>query len=225
MDETAVHLALRNRAKTLVVRTTGVAALGQTVSGFTRTLGSFATDGFVVGMEITPIGFPSNVLGTVSAVTANLLSVTGVRTAVAEAGARSLSALLPARRGWEGIPVTPVTGEAYLIEEFSPSSSNLRSLTASSGTLEDFGDYFLTWYMPTTVDTIPGIGVNALRKSVKALKDLFPAGLTLAVGDGTFVRVRTKPAPATGQVVPLIGWSALQLKIPWRVLSSNAVIT
>lgn len=225
MDESAVSLALRNRARTLVVKTTGLTNLEQTATGFKRSAGSFAADGFIVGMEVTPVGFPANVLGSVEAVSATDLTVAGgVRTAVVEGPNRSVSVLLPGIQGWEGRPITPKAGEHYLVEEFSPSTSDLRTGMASAGTLEDLGDYFLTWYMPTTIGNINGVGVKALRMSVKALKDLFPAGLVLAVGDGTFVRVRTKPAPATAQVVPLNGWSALQLKVPWRVLSQNAVI-
>lgn len=220
MDEDAVHLALRARAYGLSVRTTGVTDLAQTATGFTRSAGSFETDGFLVGMEITPSGFPSNVVGSVYSVTPGEIKVTGVRAVVAEAPGRSLTVGLPGMQSWEGIKITPVTGTHYLVEEFAPGPSNRRSGNVSGGMMHDIGDYYITWYMPLSVQNVPSIGSKALRKCVSALKDRYTAGLSLPAGTD-FVNIQSKPAPSTGQIVPLNGWLALQLKVPWQVFWTN----
>ena len=72
IDHLAALLALRGRALTLSVATTGSTSLSATTTGYARAAGSFITDGLVVGAEITASGFTTpanNGQGVVTAVT------------------------------------------------------------------------------------------------------------------------------------------------------------
>lgn len=236
----AAHLALRSRAASLTICTTGSAALAATATGFTRSVGSFLTDGFALGMEVISSGFSTpanNGVGVVTAATATAMTVSmfvltivnGAQSVArpatvveAEAAGRTIAARLPSMRGYENMPLAPVPGIPYVIEEYSPSNSTLLTCPAQNGFVEETGDYFLTWYGVTALGNIPGIGSTALRTSVDALKALFAPGTFLAAGTDK-VRVRENPAPQTGQIVPLAGWAALQLKVPWWALTLNTV--
>lgn len=191
-------------------------------SAFTRAAGSFLTDGFVVGMEVTPAAFGVNGLGVVTAVTATDLSLTGMRVAEVAASGRTLSVGLPALRAYENIPFTPISGRPYIAEEYSPSTLRVKTTPVRLGRTEETGDYFLTWYGVTAVAGIPGVGTAALRKSVDALALLFAPGTDLIAG-AHVLTVREDIGPQAGQVIPLTGFAALQLKIPWRAQSRNVV--
>lgn len=221
-DHYAIHLALRNRALSLVVATTGSMSLSQTTTGFARATGSFVTDGFEVGMEIVPAGFPANVLGIVTAASALTIDVTGTRSVAPADVGRSLTVGLPTLREFENVLFAPVPGRPYIAEEYSPSTSEMITGTANGGAMEETGDYFLTWYGISTVGSVPGVGTKALRKSVNALMALYAPGTNLTAGSNV-VSVRPKPAPQTGQIIPLTGWAALQLKVPWWVRSRNVI--
>jgi hypothetical protein len=222
IDHDAAHQALRNRALALTVATTGSASLAQTATGFTRSSGSFVTEGFLIGMEVVPTGFAVNTPGIVTNVVALTLTVTGSRSAEAEAGARTLAVGFPPLVGFEGVPFTPIVGRPYATEEYSPSTSRLLTAPASSGIVEETGDYFITWYGVIAAGLIPGVGKKAIRKSVDALKLLFAPGTRITAGSDV-LRVRGEPAPQTGQIIPLTSWSALQLKIPWRAETTNLI--
>ena len=235
IDHTAATLALRNRALTLSVATTGSTTLAATTTGFTRAAGSFITDGFVVGMEILAAGFSTaanNGNGVVTSVAAGTLlvdaytvtlGVTGytvaARTLATEAAAagRTISVGLPAMRAWENTALTPVAGKPYLEEDYVPATERLFTSPAASGMVEETGLYVLKWY------GLSGKGISALRKSVHALKLLYTPGTKLTAGSHT-VRVRADAATQTGQIIPLTGGMAvLVLPVPWLALSNNAI--
>jgi hypothetical protein len=212
-----VHLALRNRARSLVVATTGPISLSATATGYHRAAGSFEADNFEVGMEIVPAGFASNIVDTLIGVTATDLTTKNPRGVEAVAGARTISVGLPVLRALENDPTfTPTVGRPYFNEDFVPGTSTL-SGSRRGGYVYDNGLYVAKWY------GLSGVGVSALRKSVDALKALFAPGTALTAGTAT-VRVLPKPAPQTGQIIPLTnGWSALVLTISWEVESINAI--
>ena len=237
----AATLALRNRALSLTVCTTGSVTLSVTTTGYARADGgSFVTDGFVVGMEILAAGFTApgdNGNGIITALTATAMAVdaytvtlgpTGytvaARTLVTEAAAaaRTISVKLPALRAFENVALTPVAGRPYITEEFIPATAELVTFPAQGGRMAETGLYVLTWYGLVAVAGIPGIGVSSLRKSVDALKLLYAPGTTLAVGSDT-LHVRGDTAVRTGQIIPLAGWAALQLTVPWRARSVNTI--
>lgn len=222
IDHDAAHQAMRNRALSVVVATTGAAALAQTTTGFTRSIGSFVTEGFLVGMEVVPTGFAVNTAGVITAVTALALTVTGARVAEAEAGGRTLTVGFPPLAAFEGVPFTPQVGRWYAIEEYSPSTSELTTSPARNGITSETGDYFVTMYGVIAAGPIPGVGKRAIRKVVDALKARFAPGTTIAAG-AHFLRVRDKPGPQTGQIITLETHLALQLKVPWIAESTNSI--
>lgn len=215
-DLAAVHLALRNRALAVSVATTGATTLSATATGYARAAGSFVTDGFKVGMEITPTGFTSNPVDVLDAVAALALTTKSARSVEAAAGGRTIAALFPALRSFENAALTPVTGRHFIEEDFVPATHRLLSGPANGGEVVEEGEYFLKWY------GIPGSGISALRKSVDALKARFTPGTNLTAGSHT-VRVRGEVGPQTGQIIPLTNHAVLVLRIPWQVYSLNVI--
>jgi hypothetical protein len=74
--------------------TTGTVSLSATATGYARTAGSFVTDGFAVGQQVTASGFTNsanNGSSVVSAVTATALTVTKTPVTAAEATAAGRS--------------------------------------------------------------------------------------------------------------------------------------
>lgn len=215
-DMTLAQLALRERAKTLVVCTTGVLALAATATGFTRAAGSFVTDGFVAGLELLPSGFADNAIGTIKDVTPLAITLRAPRAAEAVAAGRSLVAGLPELRKWDNVEFAPPVGRVYLEEEFVEGTSTVRSLPADGGVLDDTGLYLLRWY------GLANTGMRSLRDPMKALRKLFKPNTTLPLSDGTTVRVRTDSSPTVSGIRPgAPGWSMISIAIPWRLLSLN----
>ena len=136
LNHLAIQRACRARLATMVVATTGVTSLSATATGYARVAGSFATDGFEVGVEVRGSGFANAVNNGVSvvtrvaplALTVSPVVVTianGVRTVtrpatVAEgvAGGRSLTVGLPAFAAYENVAFTPETGVPYWDEQY-----------------------------------------------------------------------------------------------------------
>jgi len=96
-------LSFRTRARTLSVCTTGTMSLAATATGYTRSSGSFLTDGFAPGMELTPTGFVDNPASTILSVVAGAIVVNDARAVEADAGTRSLTVGLPTLRVTENI--------------------------------------------------------------------------------------------------------------------------
>lgn len=216
IDLLAAHLALRNRALAFAGPATGTMALAATADGYSRATGSFVTDGFQVGMEITPAGFATNTVDTIKSVTATNLYTVKARAVEVSAGSRSISVGLPALRAWEGDVFTPTIGRQYIDEDFSQDTSVLLG-ARDGGQVQEQGLYVLKWYGLT------GYGMAGLRKSVDTLKLLFAPGTSLTAGSNV-VRVRTDIAPNTGGLVHLAsGYSVLVLTVPWWSLTTNAI--
>src|SRR5690242_4314615 len=99
IDTLSAQLAFRNRALgTTTFPATGTTTLDATATGYHRSSGSFVTDGFYAGMEITPVGFSVNTVDTIKAVTATDLTTVNGRAVEVSAGSRSISATFPALR-------------------------------------------------------------------------------------------------------------------------------
>jgi hypothetical protein len=217
IDTFTAQLALRSRATTLVVATTGSTTLSATATGFARTAGSFITDGFVQGMEILPSGFFVNTRAVITNVTALALTIDGTRSAEGPTSGRTLVAGLPETRAFENRETKPIAGKPYIEESFQSATMTLRSFPAQGGSLEETGLYVITWY------GVPNQDVGAIRKSVDALKALFAPGTEIMVGTGV-IRVRSDFGPSSGQLVRTeSGHMACQLIIPWRAESTNTV--
>lgn len=217
IDHTSATLAFRNRALGLSVCTTGSTTLAATTTGYSRASGSFVTDGFAPGMELTPTGFATNTVDVITAVTTLTLTTANARTAEASASGRTIAVSLPATRAWENIGVAPTEGRPWIEEDYVPATNTLVTLPASSGTLEETGLYVLKWY------GLERYGVTAIRKGVDALKALFAPGTTLTAGSD-IVRVRTDTSVRAGQILPQgDGWAVCVLTVPWKTRTTNAI--
>lgn len=217
LDHELAQRAIEHRIQTVVVATTGSVTLAATATGYSRSSGSFVTDGFAAGMEITPSGFAANAICVVTAVSALTLTVEPAP-AVQSAGAgRTLSANLPAIQDWGNVDIGTIpTGRPFIEAEYVPSPAQVLTIPAQGGVVEEFGLYVLRWYSPANV------GDLALTRSAQALLALFLPGYTLALSDGTSLRWRENPAPWRGQVrLDTSGRALVVCTIPWRLYSTN----
>jgi hypothetical protein len=221
IDLEAVKLALRNRARALLVATTGAASLSATSTGFARLAGSFAADGFAEGEEFVAAGFGvagNNGPRVISNVQPLLVTTTTAPVTEAAAGGRSLVVGLPQTRSWENKAVPRLAGRPYVDENFVPATHALTAGPAQGGFITETGLYVITWFGLENADT------GGINKPMNALKALFAPGTVLLASDGTRVRIRGDVAPQSGQIIPqLNGWAANQLRIPWLAQSLNVI--
>jgi len=214
---TDLQIALRARALTLSVATTGSATLVATATGYTRASGSFVTDGFVAGMEILPAGFTTNTPRVIQSVAAGTLVVRGSVTPESSGASRSLTCGLPSLRGWDNQRVTLIADRWAVEEEFIQQPGRLRTFPAASGQMELRGLYILRVYV------VQGPGLAAGRRWADALLELFLPESTLAVTGGDTVRIRGELTPSVSGYVPAqAGWSAFTVSVPWWALVTNA---
>lgn len=218
-DMTAVQLALRARLLTLSVVTTGAVSLSAVAAGYQRATGSFLTDGFAAGMELSATGFTTaanNGTHVVTSVTASTLEVSGGLTAESAVTA-TLAVGVPALRAWDNVAITRIAGQPYLEEEYVPATRRAVSFPAASGQLEDTGLYVLRWY------GVPGVGLTALRAAADAVLALFAPGTAIEVATGVVIRVRSDVGPFAGAIRPEHpGWAMVTITVPWRLFHLNA---
>ena len=212
IDHEATQLALRTKLLALEVVTTGATSLATTATGYTRSSGSFLSQGFKPGMEILAAGFSnasSNGTGVVTAVSALTLTVTAYdvsytggelkatnRTLAIDSSAsgRTINVPLPAITAWENTKVQPLTGAPFVEEQYLPG--------------------------PTAQITIGPLG--AARKYTDALLTLFAPRTAITVGSDT-ARVRTDTGPFTGQLVrSRAGWVVTPVTFPLRLRTANS---
>jgi hypothetical protein len=206
----AAQLTLRARLLTLSVATTGSTNLSATATGYARESGSFLTDGFAVGLEVTPTGFPQTARGVITAVSAADLTISGGRTVAAVAGSRSLAVSLPEWVAWDNVAVVPVAPNPYAEEEYVPATRTVKTFPAIGGRVEDRGLYVVRWYAKQ------GFGVAALRKPADAVLALFAPGTTIAVAGANSLKVGLNPGPWAGAIrSDGGGWSVIVVTIPW----------
>jgi hypothetical protein len=224
IDTELALVALRNRLLGVTVAATGAVSQTATATGYHRNAGSYLTDNFRPGMEITSVsGFltagnnqSTSVQGRViTAVTASDISCTG--TAIESAATATIAVGLPFCRAWEGFDVTPVSGSPYVEEAFVPATSELVACPAAGGLLEETGLYILRIY------ALQNYGSHAIRRVADAIRLLFTPGTAVSAGSYR-VRVSEKTASWAGQ--PLStgdGWLVCVLTIPWYVETTNAI--
>jgi len=209
--------AFQTRAESVVVATTGSMDLAATATGYTRATGSFLTDGFADGMEITPSGFTTNAAVIAQRVEALTITVVGGLTVEATAPARTLQALMPTGRAYDNLNFTPTANRPWVNQSLVTGPSVLRSGPASGGTREDTGLFIVHWY------ALANTGAAALRKSVQAVAALFTSGTALAAGSHT-VHVRGDVAPSYSAPRAVNGgWVLSTLSVPYRVYSTNTL--
>lgn len=224
IDRRLLRLAFRARASSLVVATTGVTTLAATATGYTRTAGSFLTDGFLVGQDVTPSGFPQTDVGVITAVSALSLTIAGGRTVAAAMSGRSLVSGLPTMRAWQNIGLTPIVGRPYVVEALPFGGADLlggsrvRTWPADGGRLQQEGLSVWTWY------GIAGVGSDAVDAGVTALMERFAPGTILTLPDSTSVRMRSDVAASAGDMISEAGFARVTVTLPWRTWTRNAVL-
>lgn len=216
IDNLAYQLALRSRALTLSVATTGVVTLSATATGYARTVGSFYTDGFWPGMELVPAGFATNTPRVITGVTALTITVSGAVTAEVAAGGRSLTVGLPSNRAWENVALTPTTGVPYVEEQYLPGPVAQVTL-GPLGELEALPQYVLLFHLPSST------GLTVIRYT-DALLRLFAPRTAITLANGDVVRVRSDVGPSVGQLQQSQpGFAVKPIAIPLRVRTANIV--
>lgn len=220
LDTTDAQIALRARAITLVACTTGSTTLGQSAAGFTRSSGSFISDGFKPGMEVSPSGFLATDARVLTNVTSGLLTVRGGLSALAEASGRTLAVGLPETRKFENRDTELATDiKPFVEEEYVPRPPVMRTMPAQGATLVETGEWVLRWYGLTGYD-IPG-----LRKPVDALLALFTPGTRITAGAFS-LRVQGgpgEPGPFAGTFVRNGNHMVSTIRIPVEALAINVV--
>lgn len=224
VDLELLQVSMRKRLAQLVVATTGSATLATTTTGYSRSSGSFITDRFAKGMEITPVGFSANNNTTtadfarvISAeVVAGFLTTNPAPASVEGATAgRSISVKLPRLIEWENEELVRKTGRPYITEEMVPGGlPRLITFPIKSGKLEETGLYIVTLF------GIQGTGNKAIRRYMKAMKDLFAPGTVFTAGsDSPHVS-----GVFAGQILPAgNGYASCALQVAWEVRTTNSI--
>jgi hypothetical protein len=219
INHAVVSLALRTRGLALAVCTTGSTSLSATATGYARASGSFVTDGFVEGMEVTPASFTQTTPGLVTAVTASTLTIYGGRTAQAAASGRTLSVELPAFRVYDNRTFARTANRWYVEAEYSPSTVRLSTVTASRGYGEATGEFYWRLY------GVAGMGDTAFHAMATALLALYPPGDGETLSNGAVLHIANRPGPRAGNILPDDpGFAVLPLTIPWRCSFTNPVL-
>lgn len=215
--ETLLLAAIRSRAESLVVTTTGSATLSATATGYARSAGSFVTDGFVVGQEVIPTGFSQTTPGVITAVSALALTINGGRTVQAAGSGRSLTVGLPSTRVYGNRAGQPTALRWYVTEETTHGAIVKRMPTTRSRLQED-------WLSFWTFYGIAGTGDDAMLALVGAFRALFASGTVLTLADATTVFVPGDGSPKRGQLLPVDGgWVRCLVTLQLRGSTQNAV--
>lgn len=223
---TIAHLALRARLVATTIATTGSTTLSATSTGYARAAGSFVTDGFCVGQEITSVtgyAVAGNNQATTSqgrvitAVTALAIACSGCATDGAAAG-RTITVGIPFKRAFDNVELTPTPQFPYLREFFAPATLRNRSFPASGASAEDTGLYVVQYF------GLSNTGIGGIRKAADAILARFTPGTSFVLSDGNTLRIPTEFGPKAGQITPLEGgWAFVQIEIPYIGESINAI--
>ncbi len=218
LDHRLARIALQTRLLATIIATTGDASIEATANGYVRAVGSFEDDGFVVGLEVTPAGFPTNAVDVVVDVAPLTLTTRRAHTASVAAPGRSLTARLPQRRAFTGT-LDPVSGESSLRGEYVPATNTTETMASQDGHGEETGLYVVTFIAPTDY------GDDVFDVTLGAILPRFAPGTLLDAGAHT-LSMRWKPAPQRGKVqpYPTAGLSYLQGTIAWKAQTRTAVL-
>lgn len=217
INHRAAREAWQSHVLATLLATTGVIALSATASGYARATGSFVDDGFVIGMEVTPVGFDANVVDVVTEVSALELRTATPHAAEGAASGRLLAAWLPRRRAFGGT-LDPVAGQSSMRFEYVPATHAAIAGNGSSTLGIDTGLYVVTMIAPTEH------GEELFDATLQPLLDACTPGTKLLAG-AQVVSVPWNPSARRGQVLPyaIAGLSYAQATIPWTAQSRTVV--
>jgi hypothetical protein len=125
---------------------------------------------------------------------------------------------LPEKQAWENVPFDPEDGRWFVEEQYlAGGAPALIAGSNAAGEFETEPVYIVRLY------GISGYGSDALYEAERAVRDQFPAGLTLTTYAGQNVRVRSDAAPYPGQLVPQgEGHAVIPVTIPLRVWTATS---
>jgi hypothetical protein len=215
ISHTAIQLALRAKALTLSVATTGAISLAAVATGYVRTTGSFYTDGFWPGMELVTIGFANNGTRVITQVTPTTISVYTPLTPEGVAGGRTLTVGLPSSRAWENVTHRPASAP-YIEEQYIPGPAAQVTL-GPNGEIEALPMYALQ------VNALVDTGLTASRYA-DALLALFAPRTAIPLPNGDVLRVRSDVGPFVGQLQQSEpGYAVKPVTFPLRLRSQNLI--
>lgn len=231
ISEFQMRSALRTKAMALSVAGTGSISLAASATGYTRTTGSFLTDGFAPGMEAIAAGFANNgpvvitdvtaltltakrvIATTVNNVTTYSLAAPPVESA---AGGRSLTVGLPSQRAYENKSFQPTIGIPWVREEFSPGS-------VTQITMGPFGTLIAAPQWTLHISVPENTGLTPVRYN-DAARVLFAPMTQIPLANGDTLRVHADTAPYTGPITESKpGFSEQPFVIPLWLETRNVI--
>lgn len=219
LDLRAAKLGIRARVLATVVASTGSITLTATTSGYTRDAGSFITDGFVVGLEVTPLGFSANTVDVIDSVTDLTITTKRARAAQASGAGRSLTAYLPQTHALNGDTVQLRPGYPAWREEFVPAPPETITMSPNGGRTNDSGLYFATLILGQEY------GDLAMDAMTSAILARFTSGTQIAADDAVlWVPWRNGASPGQLKPYDTPGVNYQQIRIPWNAQSRAAVL-
>lgn len=221
LNHNLVQDAFQDALAGLSVCTTGSTTLAATTTGYTRSSGSFVTDGFLAGMEVLVDGFAADgyrVVKTVAALTLTVDTDEGLLDVEAAASGRTITCALPESVGWEDTEVDRAPAHrGFVSDELVPAATNVRTLPVSGGLMDHTGLYVVRWH------GVPGYGREAISRCADAVLALYPPGAFATLSDGAALRIRETPAPFRGQLLRLeTGGVFTTITIPYRAEARNS---
>jgi hypothetical protein len=224
IDHEAYHLALRARARTLTVCTTGSTTLSATSAGYARTTGSFLTDGFRPGMQLLAAGFAksaNNGRRVITAVSALAIECAGCSGEGAASG-RTISVGLPIADGdvealWENVEFTPTTGVPWTEERYIPGPAPRKVELGEDGEVELRPMYELRIHFPENK------AARAVAKYTDAICNHFAHPYYATLGSGDLLRARTDVMPFRGELRPSRpGWVSVAVTLPFWIRTTTS---
>jgi hypothetical protein len=214
MGSSTIHTnlvsAIRDRLINTYVRaTTGdVATLSAAGAIFTRSSGSFISDGIVIGDEVFVAGFATagnNGRANVKDMTSTTLTVDKALTTEAAGGTRSIKVVLPQGRAWEGEDYSPIIGQPYIADAYNVLDSYPVGVGTGGVEAHDMQAIFAIAYPETSTR-------RALALMAGGIRQLFRPGVALYYGGDSGIlmqasvsgRIITEPHWMTATVTALI---------------------
>lgn len=230
VDRELTRLAIRNRLLGLSVCTTGAITMSVAAGKFVRSSGSFITDGFAVGQEVTPSGFSeaaNNERAVILSRTALQMTVDRPLTTEGAGSGKTLAVGLPGVRLFENLEAVdedgatladgPPPSRPYFREAFRSLPTRLRGLAATGGRLEENGVYFAHFYF------IENTGSEASDRVTQAAAALFTPGTRVTAGSQE-VWIVGDPGVDISPLISLdSGWAHRVVEIPWRAYPRNTI--
>ena len=219
IDYELLQSALINLLKDIEFSTTGAITISAVNQSFIRSSGSFVDDRFYAGMEVTGTGLgdaANEAASVIEEVTDTTLTVDRALITEAAGAGKTLSLLLPSKRGWENVKLDPQSGYPYIEEEMVPGPAT--HATVGNPGWEDF---FPLWTIRVSVPI--EVGSSCLNRYSDGILGLFPPNLAGTLSTGDTWRVRTDPAPFREQSVNIRkGWITAPVTIPIWLRTYNS---